>query len=536
MRILAVIPACEGSVSFPNKNIRVIHGKPLIYYTIYNALQSKYITDTIVTTNSNEVITIAKQMGVQWRKRTDTLCSETVSLDAVVYDVFQELDLEDYDYVVTMQPNAPALRVETLDHALEQCIDRAYDTLISVVNRPRFCWKRENGQVIPLWNQRMNRHCLPPFYVETGAFLITKSRCIKPDSRIGGYVELFELDSGESVDVDTFGDLKLVENILHQKRFAFYVNGNNELGLGHISRVMQIADELFGKPDIYFDEERTEASVFGATTHNLIPVKGAKDFVLAAGKQSYDMIINDILSTSEEYMCSLRRSAPCAKIVNFEDEGDGARYADQVINALYEESVDKNVRAGSQYYIVPKLFLLYEPILIRSKVKNVIVTFGGADPKDYTNRLIGIAQRAEFKNVHFYFVLGKAKRNVERLLSFNRCANFDVLHNIDNMPEVMSRCDVAVTSRGRTCFELAVLGIPTISIAQNRREEKHSFVCEENGFRYLGCDPEENVIASELLRYINMSKGEREGIQQKMLSQNLRRGRENVVSLINEFL
>ena len=42
MRILAVIPACEGSVSLPNKNLRVINGKPLIYYVIRNARNSRY--------------------------------------------------------------------------------------------------------------------------------------------------------------------------------------------------------------------------------------------------------------------------------------------------------------------------------------------------------------------------------------------------------------------------------------------------------------------------------------------------------------
>ncbi|EYA68652.1 cytidylyltransferase -containing domain protein, partial [Bacteroides fragilis str. S24L15] len=40
----------------------------------------------------------------------------------------------------------------------------------------------------------------------------------------------------------------------------------------------------------------------------------------------------------------------------------------------------------------------------------------------------------------------------------------------------MSKCDIGITSRGRTGYELAVLGIPTIAMAQNEREEKHGFV------------------------------------------------------------
>ena len=151
-----------------------------------------------------------------------------------MFDVFQQLDLFSYDYVVTMQSISPTLRVETLDAALERCIREDCDTLISVSNRPRFYWTRQDGELVPIQRQRKSRHLLPPFFVETGAFLITKSRFVRPDSRVGETVRLFELSGGEAIDVDTFGDLKQVENILCQKSTAFYVNGNNQLGLGHV--------------------------------------------------------------------------------------------------------------------------------------------------------------------------------------------------------------------------------------------------------------------------------------------------------------
>ena len=69
-RIVAIIPARAGSKGIPNKNIRLINDKPLIYYSINNALNSKLITDVIVTTDSPEVEIISKQMGVQCRRRS----------------------------------------------------------------------------------------------------------------------------------------------------------------------------------------------------------------------------------------------------------------------------------------------------------------------------------------------------------------------------------------------------------------------------------------------------------------------------------
>ena len=54
MKVLAIIPARAGSKGVPNKNIRLLGQHPLVYYSINNALHSKYITDVIVSTDSNE--------------------------------------------------------------------------------------------------------------------------------------------------------------------------------------------------------------------------------------------------------------------------------------------------------------------------------------------------------------------------------------------------------------------------------------------------------------------------------------------------
>ena len=101
------------------------------------------------------------------------------------------------------------------------------------------------------------------------------------------------------------------------------------------------------------------------------------------------------------------------------------------------------------------------------------------------------------------------------------------------MPEYMSKCDIAITSRGRTGYELALMGIPTIAIAQNEREEKHDFVSNENGFSYIGLSPADDIIESNLKMYLNSSKEIRESFQKKMLSHDLRSGRSRVMGLIN---
>ena len=492
MKILAVIPARAGSRGIPNKNIRIIGGRPLIHYAIDNAIKSNLITDVIVSTDSPEVQIIARQMGVMCKWRDESLCRDDVTLDAVIYDAIPTE--QEWDYIVTMQPTSPTLKVETLDSAIRYAINKQVDTLISAINAPHLSWGVEGERKVPNYTERLNRQYLPPCYMETGAFVISKREVVTINTRIGKKVDVFEVSEDEAVDIDTFEDLRTVASILEKKTIAIYVNGNNSRGTGHIYRALEIADEFYVKPDIYFDKNQTDIRVFGSTTHNLIPVDGIVDLFSRCKEKQYDIFINDILSTSIDYMIGLRSVLPNVKIVNFEDDGEGTIKADLVINALFEQSHLKNEVAGEKYYIAGKTFLFYKPIQIKPKVKNVLITFGGADPQCYTERLLNIVSKKEYLDIHFFVVLGRSKQNVERLLQYDEAPNIDILHDVKNMPEIMSKCDIAVTSRGRTGYELAMLGIPAIAMSQNKREEKHGFVCRENGFDYIGLNPSDDMI------------------------------------------
>lgn len=532
MKILAVIPARAGSKGIPNKNIRLIHNKPLIYYAIQNALNSRYITDVVVSTDSPEVEIIASQMNVNVKKRNIALCGDSITLDSVVNDVASGYDC---DYVVTMQPTSPTLTATTLDNAIEYTIKNELDTLISVVNHPHLSWGDEQGKRIPNYSKRLNRQYLPPYYLETGAFLISKAEVVTSHSRIGKKVDVYVIPEEEAIDIDTFSDLMVADVLLQKKKVAIYVNGNNKRGLGHIYRALEIADEFYTKPDIYYDINQTNVKMFGFTTHNLIGVNGFGELLSKLQEKEYNLLINDVLTTSIDYMIAIKKTLPNAKIVNFEDDGEGIYKADLVFNALYQQSNLSNVKVGEKYYIVSKLFMFYHPIDIKENVRTIFISFGGADPQNYSDRMLNIiSNKKKYEKLHFIVVLGRAKNNVEALMNYNKYDNIDVLFDVKNMPDLMSKCDIGITSRGRTGYELAVLGIPTIAMAQNEREEKHGFVNNDNGFTYLGLNPSDYIIESTLDMYINLSVQDRMKYQYKLLSHNLRNGRRHVMGLIND--
>lgn len=529
-KIVAVIPARAGSKGIPNKNIRLINGKPLIYYSIQNALNSKFITDVIVTTDSPEVEIIAKQMGVKCKQRAKELSTDAITLDSVIYDVVKDVDC---DYVVTMQPTSPTLTPATLDDAIMYGINNDMDTIISVINNPHLSWSEKDGIKVPNYKARLNRQYLPPHYLETGAFVISRSSVVTEQTRIGEKVDIFEVSELEAVDVDTFVDLKAVENILASQKVAFYVNGNNKRGVGHIYRSLELADEFYTRPDIYYDKNQTDVKIFGETTHNLIGIDGIGEMFSMIETANYDLFINDILNTTIDYMIALRKCLPNAKIINFEDDGEGVYKADLIFNALYQDSELPQMKAGEKYYISAKTFMFYEPVLIKDQIEKIFISFGGADPQNYTDRLLDIVKKEKYTDKKFVVVLGRAKLNVDELMSYNKYDNIEVLYDIKNMPTIMTDCDIGITSRGRTGYELAILGIPSIAMAQNKREEKHGFVSHENGFNYLGLNPNDVVIESNLDMYLSFDKKARKKNQQILLSHDLKRGRKRVMNLIN---
>ncbi len=532
MKILAVIPARAGSVGIPNKNIRLINGKPLISYAIANAKNSKYITDIVVTTDSAQVEIVAEQMGVAVHHRAPHLCDSKATLDGVIYDA--SLGRE-FDYIITMQPTSPTLKVKTLDNAIEYAIKNDLDTVISAINAPHLSWGLdENGKVKPNYEKRLNRQYLPANYLETGAFVVTNKRALREDSRIGAKVEVFEIGEDEAVDIDTFQDLRTAEFLLKRTKIGFYVNGNNKRGTGHVYRALELSDEFYSKPDIYYDINQTSPEIFGTTTHNLIPVNGIGELFTILKEKQYDIFINDILTTSIDYMIALRAAMPDAKIVNFEDDGEGAYHADLVFNALFNDNPrNSHFYNGEKYFIAAKMFMLYDPIEIKDEVKNVFISFGGADPQNYTDRILDIIKAPEYEKYNFTVVLGRAKQNVAQLMEYNSCPHITVYHDVSNMPKLMANCDVGVTSRGRTAYELALLGVPSMVMAQNQREEAHGFINHENGFIYLGLNPTDSIIRSNLNILMEMDAESREYYHNTLIKNDLRGGRRRVTSLIN---
>lgn len=540
MKILVVIPARGGSKGIPRKNIRLMCGKPLISYSIMNALNSKFDLDVVVSTDDEEIERISLMYGAKVIKRPEELGADNVTLDPVIYHAvytMEKIENKVYDIVITMQPTSPLLKVSTLDSAIKYFLDNDFDTLISGVNRPYLSWTELEGKIVPLYKKRLNRQYLPKNFLETGAFFITKRKFVKEESRLGNKVSIYEIPENESIDIDSPQDWWVAEKELSKKSILIRTDGYAEIGLGHIYRGLILASNLIDHDIRFVLSSKSDIGIKKIHESHFPYSVIEDDYEIGELVKEYkcDILVNDILDTKREYIEYCKSLG--IRVVNFEDLGTGAKYADAVINDLYEKRNDyKNHYWGSDYYCIRDEFLLAKPSKFRESVQEILIIFGGTDPCNLTQRLFEIVKTIPYKDkIHYTFILGMGYKHTDELvlLAEDSDLNIQIVRDVKLMTEYMGRADIAVSSQGRTMLELASMAVPTILLSQNERERDHEFGYLKNGFINLGLgsEVEDRTIRETLIWLIN-SPQIRKQMKEQMLKKDLKNGVKRVINII----
>jgi len=227
MKIIAIIPARSGSKGIPNKNIKLYKGKPLLAHSILQALQSKYITEVYVSTDSQEYKEIALEYGALVPFLRPPQFSEDLSPDIDLFNHFlvhyQENNNTTYpDIIVQLRPTYPNRTVELIDNCIEIFINNYdnYDSLRTVIPLNKSPYKMyyidEQNMLIPYllkykdivepYNQA--RQLLPQTYLHNGCIDIIKTDTIITKNLLSGNnIFPFIMDENENNDIDTEEDL-----------------------------------------------------------------------------------------------------------------------------------------------------------------------------------------------------------------------------------------------------------------------------------------------------------------------------------------
>ena len=542
-RILAIIPARGGSKGVRRKNLRLLNGRPLLYYALKTALSSRRIDDVVLTSEDEDILAYGGQFGVMLRRRPPTLAEDHVTLAPVVKDAL-EWAVEQkgpYSVVVRLQPTCPLLRPETLDRAIEAFLAQGLDTLLAVMDDTHLTWGEQDGKIIPEYAERVNRQWLPRRYRESGAFFITRAEQVLQGSGLGPNLSVMEISDEEGVDIDTKTDWLVAEALLRKLRVAIVTSCSPPVGMGHVYRMLTIADAFLGH-DIAFVAVDTDEKGLSLIADHGYPIlqAGAEETLARLGALKPDIIINDILDTGAETI--LKQKELGAFVVNFEDLGSGSNEAHLVFNALYENSHPKEThRFGHTYFCLPWHFTPVPPAEFRHPAQTLLITFGGVDQNNLTCQALEVlpAVLGAVPLSSVRVVLGPGYPHDQELqqtlalLPQDVAAKVDVQRSVKNMAAIMRQADVAVTPNGRTVYELAAMGVPTVSISQNDRETLHLFARYNKGVRYLGMasarTPQQ---IQEALIEILQKPDLRRAMREALLQTDLRSGLSRVVDEI----
>ncbi len=540
-KILVVIPARGGSKGIPRKNIRLLNHKPLISYAIDIAKSSEYVDDIVVTTDDSEIALLSEKFGAGVIRRSEELSGDNVPLDPVIYDAMiqkEKLAFDEYDIVITLQPTSPLLKSSTLDEAIEKFKDFAVDSVLSVVDDRHLSWgfDEKNQRFFPNYIERKNRQYLPKDFRETGAFLATRRNFVHEDSRLGTNLELIEVSREESVDIDNYEDWWIAENYLQKKKIAIVVNAYDEIGTGHVYRCLSIASKLVFHDVLFLLDKHYQLGIDIVDNHNypFVLYDGTKNLLKTLRQYAPQMVINDILDTSADYISMLKDEGYF--VVNFEDLGTGTEVADVVFDALYEHEIgEDHVFTGHKYYILKDEFYFQPQKIITQAVNNVLITFGGTDPNNLTEKVIDSILGTSYDG-RINVILGLGYDGLEDLIEkYESNQSIQIYKNVSNISEFMFKADIIFTSAGRTMYEVCSLGIPTICLCQNDRELTHVFANSTNGFINMGLGEviEKQRITDEFIKLVNNYELRLE-MNKRMLAVDLKDGFENIRSIIRE--
>lgn len=227
MKVLGIVPARGGSKGVPRKNIRLLLGKPLLYYTIDAALRSTRLTRTILSTEDPEIADIGKSLGIDVPfMRPAALAEDTSPTSPVVLHAVQTLENEGeyYDAVCLLQPTNPLRRSEDIDASIDLLESSGADSVISVLRVPHeynpkwVYWKNELGELTLTTGEGSpipRRQDLPIAFHRDGSIYVTRRSVLDEYGDLyGKKVKGFEMDPQRSVNIDTIEDWELAEKLL----------------------------------------------------------------------------------------------------------------------------------------------------------------------------------------------------------------------------------------------------------------------------------------------------------------------------------
>jgi spore coat polysaccharide biosynthesis predicted glycosyltransferase SpsG/CMP-N-acetylneuraminic acid synthetase len=473
------VSALQKNSAFQDDLLRKLGGKTLIERAIDKARQLNVEDSAIhVYTDVESVSLLAERTGVNVYLDEEFLVGARVTRQKFYGYLLQSLDSA--GWLLRLSPYAPLLAVATITGAQDTL--KRNGNLIAVGEQLTYEQSLDDQTTMVINELLDQQH--EGKNIRSDIFTLLRAKAIREE--IGKPLRVSFVDVGEDgFEVRSYQDWWVCEKLLQRKRIVFRVVGNREVGMGHIYRALSLAHEITDHEVIFVTDTENEMAINELERYDYrLEVCKPDDVVTTILALKPNLVVNDILDTSMEDVVPLQSIG--SAVVNFEDLGEGAKMANATINELYDDPQyqGSNTYWGNQYFFVRDEFSAATPCEFREKVEALLLAFGGVDQHDLTRKILfTVLDLCRLRDIHIYVVTGPGYAPYQELAQqINNMDGVTLTHATGVISRIMEKVSLAITSNGRTVYEMAHMNIPAIVIPQHEREKTHAFACEANGF------------------------------------------------------
>ncbi len=228
MHTVAIIPARGGSKGLKEKNIYPVAGKPLLAWTVLQALASTSIERVFVTTDDEAIAKVASEYGAEVIVRPLELAGDKASSESAILHASGVIE-RDYNMplstIVFLQATSPLRKPDDIDRAVGLFIREGADSLISVTRADDLTlWESRAGKWASVnfdYRNRGMRQDRPTQFIENGSIYIFKPETLTSfGNRIGEKLTAYEMEFWQTWEIDTLEEIDLIEYFMYKKILA----------------------------------------------------------------------------------------------------------------------------------------------------------------------------------------------------------------------------------------------------------------------------------------------------------------------------
>ncbi|MEN9336588.1 MAG: N-acylneuraminate cytidylyltransferase [Bacteroidota bacterium] len=228
MNILAIIPARSGSKGVPGKNTKLLGGKPLLAYSIEQALACQLFSRVLLSTDSEQIAAVGMQYGAEVPFiRPSELASDTASSIGVVQHAlhFYRERGEVFDAVCLLQPTTPFRAPHLIADCVHKMKNECWDAVVSMLPvphefNPHWVFEADSHGALQIATGDKEiikrRQDLPPAYFRDGAVYLTKTQWLEKGSFFGEKLGFVLSDVATFVNIDTLSDWEKAEELIQK--------------------------------------------------------------------------------------------------------------------------------------------------------------------------------------------------------------------------------------------------------------------------------------------------------------------------------